>query len=186
MASEVGICNAALQKLGAKRIASLTENSPNARSCAAAYARIRDAELTKHAWSFAIKREVLAPLATTPAFGYAYQFLWPTACLRILPPNRAGLDWKVEGRTILTNEGDTLELPYIQRVIDPNDMTALFQDVLACALAAEMCEEITQSNQKKIDATGKYREVIREARRVNAFQEISAEPPEDTWVLARR
>jgi hypothetical protein len=58
--SVVEICNRALQKLGAARITSLTQDTPNARSCNVAYNVLRKAELRSHPWSFAIKRAELA------------------------------------------------------------------------------------------------------------------------------
>ena len=51
MASKVEIANRALQKLGAKRIASLSEDSRNARAINAAYDTLREAELRAHTWS---------------------------------------------------------------------------------------------------------------------------------------
>lgn len=185
MASEVGICNRALQKLGAERITSLTDDSRNARSCNASYETLRDAELRAHPWSFAIKRDVLAPDTDAPAFDYTYAFSLPSDALRILPPNDSYLDWKIEGRKILTNAGSTLNLVYIARITDPNTMDITFQEALASRMAMELCEEITQSNEKIKNAANDYTRALREARRTNAIESISADTPTGTWDLAR-
>jgi hypothetical protein len=185
MASEVGICNRGLQKLGADRITSLTQDSRNARSCNALYETVRDAELRNHPWSFAVKRIVLAPDVTAPAFDYDYAFTLPSDCLRILPPNDHYLDWQVEDGAILTNYGDTLNLRYLCRVTDPNKFDALFLEALACRIAVELCEELTQSNQKAQGIRDDYRQIIRDARRTNAMEKMSDDPPEDPWVTAR-
>lgn len=187
--SDVAICNLALQKLGATRITSLTEDSRNARSCNACYEEIRDAELRRHMWNFAIIRKTLAADATAPDFDFGYAFPLPGDCLRLLPPNDNDLDWTIENHNgrpaVLTNDGDTLQIRYVKRITDPTAFDAAFVEALAAKLAWHLCEEITQSNQKKADALNEYRFAISEARRTNAIEQISADPPTDTWITAR-
>jgi hypothetical protein len=186
MASVVGICNRALQKLGAARITSITEDSRNARSCNNAYAAVRDAELRAHTWTFAIKRAQLAADATAPLFDYTNQFSFPSDCLRVLSPADANLDWTIEGRKILTDGAAPLDVRYVYRVTDPNLFDAVFIEALAARLADELCEEITQSNSKQASARQSYEDAIARARKTNAFESLSAEPPEDSWIAARR
>lgn len=188
--SDVDVCNRALQKLGAKRITSLTENSPNARDCNAAYEILRDAELRKHPWSFARKRASLAADGTDPAFGYDKRYALPTDFLRLTEENSNELrtqypDLQIEGRYILTDNDAPLQVVYIATVSDPNEFDALFVEALASKIAYELCEKITQSNTKKAAAGADYRDAIREAKRTNAIERPSLEPPEDTWVTAR-
>lgn len=189
MASEVDIANRALQKLGAERITSLTQDSENARECNVAYEAVRDAELRAHPWNFAIKRAQLAADTTAPAFGFTNAFTLPSDCLRVLPPdpsyNLNSHDWQIEGRKILTNDSAALEIRYIYRVTDTTQFDALFTEALACALAVELCEKLTQSNSKGQAMRADYTSTIRAARRQNAFENISADPPEDTWSTCR-
>lgn len=184
--SDVAICNLALQKLGALRIVALTEDSRNARSCNACYEIIRDARLRKNRWNFAITRVTLAPDAAAPSFDFAYAFTLPADCLRILPPARNDLDWTIEQGKILTNDGTSLQVRYIKKVTDPAQFDACFVELLACDLADHMCEEITQSNTKKEAVKVDRREAMADAKRANSFEQISDEPPEDTWISARR
>lgn len=189
-ASDVAVCNLALQKLGADRIVSLTEDSRNARSMNACYEHIRDTEIRRHNWNFSRKRTTLAPSATEPDHDYLYAFSVPTDYLRLLPPSYNGLDWRLEsheGQTsILTNDGDTLEINYIAKITDPTRFDPSFTEMLACRLADHCCEEITQSNQKKKDIRDDYKAARADAKRNNAFENISEEPPEDPWLAARR
>lgn len=188
MASIVGICNRALQKLGAERIIALTQDSVPARAANAAFETVRDAELRAHSWSFAIKRASLAS-TTAPAFGYSYAFQLPSDCLRLLPPDHNEgtymQDWKLEGRLILTNDTAPLQIRYVARITDPNQYDTLFNESLACKLAMEMCEELTQSNSKKQLIAEEYKAAIREARRINAFENVPAEQQTDSWITAR-
>jgi hypothetical protein len=189
MASVVGICNRALQKLGARRITSLTEDTPSARACNVAYEAVRDAELRAHPWSFAIQRFSLAASSTEPLFNKTSAFPLPSGFLRLIDPDpevvSLDADWQIEGNEIITNYDAPLEVRCLVVVTDPNVMDPLFREALATKLALELCEEITQSNSKKAELKDDYRQIIRDARRVNAFERISQVPPEDPWVTCR-
>jgi len=190
MASEVQICNRALQKLGAGRITALTEDSPNARNCNVAYEDLRDRELRAHPWSFSIKRKSVAKDSDSPAYTYDNQFTMPSDCIRLLAPdpelNFNDLDWHIEGRQILTDSGSPLKIRYIARITDPNVMDPLFREALASRIAYELCEPITQSNTKRQLAWEDYKNAIEEARKVNSIEKpVSAEPPTDEWITVR-
>lgn len=189
MASEVGICSRALQKLGARRISSLTEDSSNARACNAAYEVLRDAELRAHPWSFATDRASLAADSSSPDFGRSNAFQLPSDCLRLLPPypedNLNSHDWQIEGRKIYTDESAPLRIRYIKKVSDPNEMDPLFRELLATRIALELCEEVTQSNTKKDALKDDYRNGLNEARRANAIERVAQQPPEDEWITKR-
>lgn len=190
MASDVSICNRAMQKLGAKRIVDFDEDSVNARECAACFEELRDAELRAHPWAFAAKRAQLAASTDAPAFGPANAFPLPEDFLRLLPVDPEYLtnedDWRIEGRQILTNDSAPLNIRYVYRVEDANEMDALFRESLASRIAYELCEKLTQSNQKKEAAAQDYKRAISEAKRANAIEKIAEEPPEDTWLSVRR
>lgn len=189
MASEVDICNRALQKLGAKRITSLSEDSVNGRACNAAYEIIRDAELRAHPWNFAISRSELAADATEPDWGRGNAFQLPSDFLRLMPPypedNSNYLDWQIEGQKIYSDDSDPIYIRYVARISDTSLFDALFIEALSAQLAFELCEEITQSNTKKEALRADYDVAIKRARRANAIENVAAEPPEDTWITAR-
>lgn len=191
--SDVSIVNLALQKLGAARITALTEDSPNARAANACYEAMRDLELRKHRWSFAIKRTQIAADATEPDFGPANYFTLPADFIRLLEPdtseNYNTLDWRIESngtnRKIATDDAAPLNVRYIARIEDPTLFDAAFVEVLACRIAIQVCEQITQSNTKAEIVAAHYKDAVREARRANAIETVSAEPPTDTWDTAR-
>jgi hypothetical protein len=189
MSSVVEICNRALQKVGARRIISITEDSVNARACNNAYDVIRRAELRAHPWACATTRAQLAASSTEPLFGRALAYPLPADYLRLLPHdpdyNTNSLDWQIEGGEIITDDTAPLNIRYIFDLQDPNIMDPLLREALSAKLAVEICEELTQSNQKKVSVKEDYKEAIREARRINAILNIAAKPPEDEWVTVR-
>lgn len=99
MASEVSICNRALQSIGTRtQISSLTESSVEARNCNLIYADTRDEVLAMAHWNFAKKTEYLSVLKqapgtpggvasatqwspTLPAPPWLYEYAVPTDCI---------------------------------------------------------------------------------------------------------
>lgn len=189
MASDVEICNRALQKLGAKRISALSEESHNARSCLAAFAANRDALLESHPWNFAIERFSLAADAVSPAFGKAYSYTLPSGSLRILPPytdsNTPYRDWIEEGGKILTDMSAPLEVRCIMQVTDANRMSPLFREALASKIALDLCEVITQSNTKKDSLSNDFEKDLAKAKKANGMKNVPIESAEDSWITGR-
>ena len=183
MASEVQICNRALQRLGAGRIASMDAESKEAREVSVAYEPLRDFMLRSHPWSFAISRVALAADSTAPVGddAPAYQYSWPADAVRILLPKSANLDWIIEGRKILTDDVAPLYVRYITQVTDPNTMDPMFREALACWIAHELCESLTQSNSKKAGLLEDLKVMIAEARRTNAIEKPPVESADGSW-----
>jgi hypothetical protein len=155
MASKVEICNRALQKLGAKRIVEIDEDSNNARACNAAYEILKDALLEEHEWNCGIARAQLAASSTAPEFGRSYAYQLPTDFIRLAHPypeeNSLDLDYQIEGRYIVSDWEAPLNIRYVYSIDDPNEMSPLFREALATKIAYELCEELTQSNSKKAE-----------------------------------
>lgn len=185
MTSQVDIVNRALDKLGAKTVVALTENSENARTMNRSYSIVLNGMLRTHTWNCAKTRLVLAPLAQAPPFDYDYQFQLPADCLRPLFPSDV-TDWRVEkGGVLLTNDGNVLNLVYISKLDDPNDMDACFIEAFAAKLAMENAEKITQSATKRKLAQDEYKMAMADARKANAFETIPQIQDYSSWVSAR-
>lgn len=190
MANQVGIYNRALQKLGAKFLSSTSDATVAGRACNVCYVPIRQALLRSHTWNFAVARATLSALSPAPTWGRSTEFQLPSDFLKIHPEyeerNSLSRDWVIEGKKIVTNWTDSLELRYIKDVTDVNEMDPLFRELLSTVMAFEMCEQITQSNQKKEGLRADRRDILIEARRANAIDKVSSMPPEDPWITVRR
>lgn len=189
MAAQVDIWNRALQKLGAARVQSTSDQSVNSRACATCYDVLRQAELRKHPWNFAVQRFQQAASGTPPAFGYTSAFPLPTGCLLVLPPdpgqNFSDRDWIIEGQQLLTNQIGPLNLRCVIDVTDTTKMDALFIEALASRMAFEMCEALTQSNDKQANAKAGYKDAINDAKKQNAIEKVPQIAPVDEWTSAR-
>jgi hypothetical protein len=189
MASEVSICNRALQKLGASLISDLDEDSPNASACKVAYPALRDALLEKHRWSFAIKRAELVAETPAPDWGRENAYPLPSDFLRLIGDYDTDLtyavDYEIEGDKLLSNFQSPFRIRYIARITDVDLMPSSFREALATYIAYELCEQITQSNTKKQLLSTDLKTELLDAKKINAIQRRPVDSPEDEWITRR-
>lgn len=185
--SDVAIANAALQKLGAKRIESLTQDHPNARSMNAAFERVRDAELRRYTWGFSIARASIAADGDQTVWGGWNRYSLPNDFIKLIRDDETSQapDWRIEGLYIISSIASPLEIRYVSQVTDPNAFDTLFREAFACKLAHETCKEITGSESAKGSLSADYMFAIKEAMRAGAIEKEAQEFPEDRWVNAR-
>lgn len=150
MASEVSVCSNALLMLGAKPISSLVPggegNADRVQLAANLWPLVRDDLLRAHPWNCAVKRRVLSPDATAPAFDYSARFLLPEDWLRTLQVGEDGnpIDYRAEGRYLLA-EGNALPLVYVSRNEDVSSWDTALISVATARMAAAMAYAVTQS-----------------------------------------
>jgi len=189
MASRVSIANMALTILGADRITSLEDNNENARRLTAIYDYCVEDVLRAHPWNFAITRQQLARLSSTPIFGYTYEFQLPGDCMRVIEVNNGSFvitNYKIEGRKILTDY-DTLYIKYLGNVTDPNQYTSQFIMLLSTRLAAELAYAITNNKANAEHVASLYQERLRMAKATDAQESDSVNiVDEDLWTMEKR
>ena len=171
MASEVDIINSAMNMIGASNIIARDEDSKAARVSNQRYDSIRDAVLRAHPWNCAVTRRSLAPDSETVAFDWDYQFTLPADpyCLRVLRLDYLDIEFRVEGRKIVTNE-QSINLIYIARVTDPNTYDTLLQEAIAARLAADVSFTLSQSTSLTQNMYSLYESKLKEARCVDATE----------------
>lgn len=146
--SSIDICNDALNHLGAEYINSLSEESKIARVCKKQYPLTRDFMLRTYVWNFALKREQLTPNGDTPVWGSAYEFNLPADCVRVnkvMTDAMSAARYKTEGRNLLS-ASNLIYLSYVSNTISEGLYDIAFSKAVAARLAADICFNITQSN----------------------------------------
>jgi hypothetical protein len=188
MASEVSIVNMALGKLGETAIVALSDEVKAARIAQDNYAECRDFVLDEHTWNFSKKRGQLAASATAPVWGFDNAFPFPNDCIRpflVNQENEFSGRWRVEGSSIVTDLDAPLEVIYISRVTDPNQMTARFRQLLATYCAWQWCEAISGSDEKKEKLEEEYARKLATARSRDGQEGIQDQFVADRWEEAR-
>ena len=161
------VINAGLGKIAAAEITTFSNPiSPEEAYVVSNYPHWKKQQLLKHRWHFATQRRNLTqsgePLEDDER---PNRFAFPVDGLRPVREKRS--DWEQRGKFLYTNT-ETLEVLFIVNVPEP-DFDELFFDALACWIAYQSVEYITQSNTKKEAIKQEYEEAIRTARRNNAF-----------------
>lgn len=192
MPSKTEIANRALTKIGSARIMSLLDDSKPASVLNSMFDMVLDAELRRYHWRFAIKRDSIPALATEPAWGYSYAYQLPADFLALVQVNdfyvrglKQKAPWSVEGGQILADFSAPLKIRYVSRVTNIELLDPLFIEVLACKLAYESAEMLTQSGQKVQRAERDYSFAVSEAVRQDAIQLPPDELPWGSWLDSR-
>lgn len=150
MASKVQICNRALVRLGAKRITSLTDDTPEAILCNTLFNDVADEVMSEGPWSTTITRATLAKTTNTPVYGFSNEFQLPVLplALRVLEINElqtttggtftnTTIDYSIEQDKLLTDL-DAVSIRYIGRITDTEKYGVYLTTAIIFRMGAEM------------------------------------------------
>lgn len=185
MATATDISNLALNIVGAEGVlATLDDQTKEGRVCKNNYDLSRQAVLRSHPWNFAIARASLSLLTVAPVFGYANAFQLPVDCLRALSVDDTDKVFRIEGRTLVTDESQ-VDLRYVRDEQDTSKFDALFVQVLAQHLAWRIAYTITQSNDRVVEIGKQLDEIMPKARFVDATEDSVTQLVADEYTNAR-
>ena len=141
MATDVEICNRALDAIGTAPITALGDGGRASDLCDRYFQQIVDDVLRSHPWNCAMTRVEIDADATAPEFGPANRYALPEDCLRVLKVEGDAdplVQWQVEAGYIVTDEPEPLQVVYTARV----EATAL-DPMLVSAIAARLAMELS-------------------------------------------
>lgn len=143
--TSIDLCNAALSKIGANAISSLTDVTREAEACAAEYELAVGAALTTPGgapfrWSFASRQVSLAALSDTPAARWAKAWQLPDGCLAVhaITANDALIPFDLYGDgKVFTDDHDAVVCDHTYRVEEAL-WPGFFADCFASDLATRL------------------------------------------------
>jgi hypothetical protein len=191
MASETGIINAALRKIGSSRITSRTDGSEAANALDDVFDDKRDEVLRGHTWNFAKARAQLAQVAGAPAFGFDHWYQLPADYLRVAAVYRDDKArsrirfYRIEAGRLLCDDDDVYLL-YVKRVTDPNAMMPDFREALAFRLASEVAVALTNSTSLAKEMGAEYQRRLAKAQSNDAQEDGEDEDQPTEWELSRQ
>lgn len=190
MTSVVSICADALLRLGDRPINTLDEQTDRAILCSNLFAQARDFVIRRHLWNCCIKRVALAPLADAPAFEWAYQFLLPADCLRVLSIGENGTftDYRVEGSTsgrVLLTDENPCYLRYVWRNEDPATWDPGLIEVVTARMAVLLAYPITKSAAVRDAMETSYEREAKVMRAVDGLEDVMDESADSSFLSAR-
>lgn len=197
MATKLNVYNGALRILGARSLASLTDNRDERRELDALWAgnEAIDRCLAAGQWNWAT-RAVRIPYDTnvTPAFGYTHAFEKPEDFVRT-----THFCWDEMFRSPLTDYMDAgthwyaePEEVFVRYVSKANDLGAnlgvwpiKFTDYVEAYCASQIALRVTESLKKQEMAEALARKALIEARSWDAMEGPTQELPAGSWVNSR-
>jgi hypothetical protein len=167
----------ALIEIGVEPIDNLNDENERANIMDKIYDQTVDELIEGYQWNFAMERQLLVQKAITTAQALEFTTAWqlPTNpyCLRATEMINSEDDWKVEGRTLLTNLS-AVTIKYIKRITDPVQFTPSFIGALVPLLASKAVLPLKQDAKAKEALFGLHLEMLNKAK-ANDGQEGTAE-----------
>jgi hypothetical protein len=197
--TETELVNAALRKVGAKRITDISDSVGPAGVASDVIATERDELLRLVNWNFATTRANLAPLATTPIYEFQYAFTIPSDCVRLIAvhDNDAG-DGAVEYKREAVQQSDgsyincilcaanEIWIKYVRRVTEPSDWDYAFRQVLVLRLAKIFAVSLVKSNALYQAITAEHDRAFRDAASADGIEDYPDKLEEGSWARSRR
>ncbi|GAB5471422.1 MAG: phage protein [Rhodospirillales bacterium] len=208
MASEIEICNLALDLAGTRTIVSLGDGSPEAQACQRLYPQALLATLESSDWRFARARQALNRLAHAPASKeWRYTYQRPAKCLRAryiepvslrghsvldqdrysLQPTRQTLHaprFQVEGDTILTDLEEAV-LVFTQRIDEAGLLPALFVAAMAAYLGYRLATSLRADPDLALVLMRSHQDALQHAAAADLNEAHDPEDRQAEWVEAR-
>ena len=165
--NKIDLVNRALVSIGATPIQGFNENTSEAMVLKESYDGIRDGLLSSYQWRFAIKTKKLQLLNVDDKG--LYNFSLPADCLRILKVNAN--QYQIHNNILITTT-QNIEVDYIFRPEEEN-FPPYFDNVLVFRICAEICLPLTDSTTRTEFLFRRYENEFKQARLVDASQEMN-------------
>lgn len=196
--SDTLIANLALDNIGSNSaIASLGENSPEAKACKLWYDMSRQHTLEAFDWSFARRRLALATHPdAAPYQRWSFRYQYPANCLKArkienpLGPDADAIPYEIElsddgsAKTILSNLDEAV-LIYTSDITQTSLFSMFFVDTLASLLASRIAIKLTGKRTLKGDMIQQYNTLLRMAPAYDANEAVAKRPREAEHIRAR-
>ena len=101
------------------------------------------------------------------------------------PTNRNYDDWLFQHKYIVSMQSDNIAFRFIADTVDVTEMDPMFCEGLACQIAMQACEPLTQSATKIKVIADFYKLQMGDARTANALEIGTEEAPLDDYLECR-
>lgn len=172
----IEIINSGLADVGQNAISTLNDGTKAANLAKAKYPVLRDAVLEAREWTFAKSRIQLNRDVVVPVFGYSYQYVIPSALLRVVRVYQSGglspillNDWVREGSRILTNQLDPIFAEVLFRA-DEGTFSPGMVEALSARCSAAFAIPLTENRQLAKDWMDNYKSLLVDAAAMDGSQ----------------
>lgn len=179
--TDISICAAALQLVGAEEITSFEDETREARICASIYPTTKADLLQSHTWRFSIRQEELNRLVATPLFGYAYAYSLPADFLRLVGKNNPTVKHQLFENKVYTDL--TPAYASIQYDVDERYFPAYFEKLMFFDLASMLAVALLEDEGKAKDFAVMARTQMIKARNIDSQNNTASTIPAGAFNL---
>jgi hypothetical protein len=192
-ATDVEVCNLALDHIGKKTITSLTENSTESQRCVRQYPMARRLVMKASPWSFARKVSALAKLTNDQTDRWLCKYDYPSDCLkwrRLLGPYEHPEERKppypsfIQNGAIYTDLSDAHGYYTFDNVEVP-EWDDLFTEAVAIQLAKRLAPAMVRRQQDVQRLHDMYTDALAQAIEHDAQQDVTTYRWGDGYADAR-
>lgn len=165
-ATDISICTNALYMIGADEINSFTDETREARLCAALYETTKDEIIQSHPWVFTKQQIDLAQTTNTPVMDFKYEYQIPVGTLRVFYKDTLRNDYEIFQDKLFTDDAAVT----IVRQLDPGEENypAYFVRLLEFAMAEVLAAALSQDETTSQLFMRKKNEQMRKARGIDS------------------
>lgn len=187
MATQVDIFNIALGFHGKDSVTDPNEKTERAAAMRERWGAALDATLRAHPWNSALVQAVVGADNEPPPFGWTMRYTLPPDpyCLRVLTVNDPKTKFAIYGRKLLTDVSAPINLTYIGRIANPEDMDALLAETVAYKLAELTAFRLTNSRAAAKQARETWRDALKDGRSIDGQEGTPPEVISDDFLAAR-
>lgn len=199
MPTNTELVNAALRRVGAKRILDITDAVGSAGTANDVLTSELNDLLRAGVWNFTVTRIKLAQLSVVPVFGWSFAYTLPSDCERVVSVHdnadgTGSVPYKIESIqqvdtsyvNVIVSDANTVYLRYCRIVTDPNLMTASFRQVLILRMAKIFAVGIAKSNPLYQAMDQEEQRAFRKALSTDGIEDYPERLPEGSWAASRR
>lgn len=199
MSAQVEICNMALSHLAVgKEIASITENTEEARVLNRFYEPARKKVLRDGSWPFATRFVALGLVESAPTSEWDYSYRYPTDCLKVRrifsgtrnDTRQTRVPYKLAGDsqgTLILTDMDDAEIEYTVNADNPQFYAPDFELAFSYYLAFLSASRLTRGDKYKLGAQAfqLYQLEIKKSIGNAANEEQEEEIPDSEFIRER-
>lgn len=193
------VANKALYKIGAKRLASLNDGSPNSIIINDIYETCLTELLEEHPWSFAIQTVTLSTLTLATALpnmndGMSYAYGLPANFLKVYMLS-VDCRYRIEmiktpyvttpTLALISDQSTLAGMRYIFLNDDPTTYNSKFLDALSCKLAKACCFKISEASSMAQQMEADYDRALMSAMSNDSNNMSPDQAQADEWFIAR-
>jgi len=179
--TDIKICAAALQLVGAEEINSFLDETREARICASIYPTIKSDLLQSSTWGFCTRQEELNRLVATPLFGYAYAYSLPSDFLRLVGKSNPTAKHQIFENKVYTDL--TPLYASLQYEVNEQFFPAYFEKLMFLEMASLLAVALLEDDGKAKDFAGLAKIQMIKARNIDSQNSTARAIPSGAFNL---